>query len=265
MAARTSRTSGKAETGGSETEHAASATTTTGSGSSGSGSTGSSRAASPLAGPVAAWIAEAPGDGDEVRYGPVSADEGSLRLLGQLTGKRLLLLGSGRGRLVTQVARKGAKVICVEPDEALLTQARNLCRDEGLNLEMYQRDFAELASVRADTVDVVLSVLELSGVADLSRVFRQVHRVLHPEAPLLFSLPHPMRAIGEGLTVPLSWSRDDHRGTDHGHSIEAVFTALVRTGFRVDTLLELHDDGSSRFPAVLLVRARRQGAAPVSS
>ena len=30
-------------------------------------------------------------------------------------------------------------------------------------------------------------------------------------------------------------------------------------------LLELHDDSGSRFPAVLLIRARRQGAAPVSS
>jgi len=202
---------------------------------------------------------------DELRYGPGRAVESTLRLLGQLTGKRLLLLGSGRGQLVAQVARRGAKVICLEPDEALLTQAREHCTAAGLTLEMYDRDFAELASVRADTVDVVLSALELAGVADLTRVFRQVHRVLHPEATLLFSLPHPSRAIAAGAVLPQAWSHDGHRGLDHGHTIEAVFTALVRTGFRVDNLLELADDSDNPFPAVLVLRARRLGAHPGAS
>lgn len=215
--------------------------------------------------PIAAWIAEAPAESAELRYGPVPADEGSLRLLGQLNGKRVLLLGSGSGALPVLAAQRGAKVICVEPDDALLAQARLCCAEAGLNLEMSQRDFAELASVRADTVDLVLSVLELAGVADLTRVFRQVHRVLHPEAPLVFSLPHPTRAVAAGATLPLPWTRNGHHGLDHGHSIEAVFTALIRTGFRVDNLLELHDDRSNPFPAVLLVRARRLGAHPGAS
>ncbi len=214
---------------------------------------------------IAAWIAQSPDESGELRYGPVPSDEGSLRLLGQLTSKRLLLLGSGTGALPVIATRRGAKVICVEPDEALLAQARRSCSEAGLNLEMYQRDFAELASVRADTVDVVMSVLEFAGVADLSRVFRQVHRVLHPEAPLVFSLPHPTRAVEAGANLPLAWTHNGHRGLDYGHSIEAVFTALVRTGFRVDNLLELHDNSPSPFPAVLLLRARRLGAHPGAS
>ena len=153
-------------------------------------------------------------------------------------------------------------MICLEPDAALLAAARSHCADAGLTLEMYQRDFAELASIRADTVDIVLSVLELAGVADLGRVFRQVHRILHPEATLLLSLPHPARGLAAGVTFPAAWRRDGHGGLDHGHSIEHVFTMLVRTGFRVDNLLEVHDDSDDRFPAVLVVRARRQGAQP---
>lgn len=209
---------------------------------------------------VAAWVARTEPWGDVIRYGPDVADEAQLRLLGQLTGKRVLLLGCGAGQIVDQAARRGAKVIGIEPDPVLLERARRHCASEGLRVEMYPHDFAELASIRADTVDVVLSVLELAGVIDLARVFRQVHRVLHPEAPLLISLPHPMRQIAAGATFPVSWAQADVRGLDHGHSIEAVFTALVRTGFRVDNLLELGDESDSPFPAVLLLRARRLGA-----
>jgi len=235
---------------------------TSGTGGSTAGGPGGTPVGDPT--PVAAWVAAPPVGDDVVRYGPVTADERSIRLLGHLTGRRLVLLGSGRGDLVAQVARAGAKVICLEPDPLLLDEARRHCNDAGLTLEMYQRDFAELASIRADTVDVVLSVLELSGVADLGRVFRQVHRILHPEATLLLSLPHPSRALAAGVSFPLPWTRDAHHGVDHGHSVEHVFTLLVRTGFRVDNLLELHDGTDNRFPAVLLLRARRQGAQPTA-
>ncbi len=43
--------------------------------------------------PVAAWIADGASWGDTLAYGPGVADESRLRLLGQLSGKRLLLLG----------------------------------------------------------------------------------------------------------------------------------------------------------------------------
>lgn len=209
--------------------------------------------------PIAAWIAEGEPWAGAVRYGPGVPDDATLRLLGQLSGKRLLLLGTGRGQVVAATARAGAKVIGIEPDEALLAEARRHCAEAGLHVEMYQRDFAELASVRAETVDVVLSVLELAAVAELSRVFRQVHRVMRAEAPLLVSLPHPARGIAAGARPPTPWSAGGHHGVDHGHTIEDVFTALVRTGFRVDNLLELGDEGDDPFPAVLLLRARRLG------
>ncbi|MFN0029083.1 MAG: class I SAM-dependent methyltransferase [Acidimicrobiales bacterium] len=213
---------------------------------------------------VAAWVADPTPWGETVRYGPAVADETKLKLLGQLSGKRLLLLGCGRGQVVIETARRGAKVIGFEPDEALLAEARAHCRDAGLPAELYQRDLAELASIRADTVDLVLSVLQLAGVADLMRVFRQAHRVLRAEAPLVLSLPHPVRTQAAGGRFPLPWSGHGHHGIDHGHGIESVFTALIRTGFRVDNLMELHD-GADSLPAVLLLRARRTGARPTTT
>ena len=42
---------------------------------------------------------------------------------------------------------------------------------------------------------VAISVMALGSVDDLARVFRQVHRVLKPEAPLVCSVTHPAFAM----------------------------------------------------------------------
>ena len=52
-------------------------------------------------------------------------------------------------------------------------------------------DLADLAFLRADSIDAVLSVHALSEVDDSARVFRQVERVLRPNAPFVFSYEHP--------------------------------------------------------------------------
>lgn len=227
-----------------------------------------------------------------VRYGPLVPDERELRLLGNVTAKRVLLLGTGGGQAAAALAGAGAKVIAVEPTGAGVDLVRQHCQDRGVSVEAHHRDLAELAFVRADTVDVALSVMSLAAVADLGRVFRQVHRVLRSEAPLVLSLPHPAAALlevapgtsgGERVTMrraydesqPLHWAldtgRDGGEGQDHTHTIEATFAALIRANFRVDTLLEplARPDPHpgpywapplAHLPAVLVVRARKLGA-----
>jgi SAM-dependent methyltransferase len=228
--------------------------------------------------PVAGWLANAEDWDGALRYGPAVPDERNLRLLGNLAGKRVLLLGCGVGQVVAEVAATGAKVIGVEPRADWAQQSRDRCLERGLMVEVHESELAELAFVRADTIDVALSVLSLAAVADLGRVFRQVHRVLRPDGPLVLSLPHPTQALLEGAgrrahdeTAPRRWEVAGTSGTDHTHTIESVFTALTRTGFRVDNLAELMarrrpgpdpfwDQAMERAPAVLVVRARKAGA-----
>ena len=110
---------------------------------------------------------------------------------------------------------------------------------------------AELAFIRGDHIDLAISVYGLAAVSDLGRVFRQVERVLRSEAALLFSLPHPL-ALSSAFErqssplmvrtqfdgAPISWEADDQEGVVLPHRITDVFTTLVRSNFRVDTLLE---------------------------
>ena len=64
-------------------------------------------------------------------------------------------------------------------------------------------DAADLAFLRADSIDVALAAGLLGEVEDIDRLFRQVHRVLRPGAPFVFSYEHPI-ALAIAVT-PRAW------------------------------------------------------------
>ena len=128
---------------------------------------------------------------DVVVYGPDIPDESTLRLLGPVEDKRLLVLGGGHGHTPVALASQGAHVIVVEASLDRLEATRSLAETAEVKLELHHGDLAELAFVRADTVDGALSVHELGRVEDLDRVLRQVNRVLRSGSAFVCSLPHP--------------------------------------------------------------------------
>jgi SAM-dependent methyltransferase len=228
-----------------------------------------------------AWPAWADLSLDVVVYGPDVANEADLRLLGRLDGKRVLELGCGGGPAAVAMARQGAKVIAVDSSTDQISHARRLSDREEVTVEWHQGDLADLAFVRADTVDVVLSVYALGTVGDLDRVFRQVHRVLRPDGPFVISLPHPAwraTAAGDPPTwrhaywdrTPRPWTDGGETGADHPLTIADLFGSLTRANFRVDTVLEPEpvagpprstwwQPAMAQIPSTLIVRARKVG------
>lgn len=221
---------------------------------------------------------ELPPVGDFVQYGPDIADDSSLRLLGDLSGKRMLELGCGWGHNLVAVARQGGHAIGLDSSQEQLSAARRVAEREGVRVELHQGDLADLAFMRGESVDLVLSPWSLAGVADLDRVFRQVHRVLHQGAPLVFSMPHPAFDLihGEDPLQPLLIRRSYFdrspltAGRGFHHTFSDLFTSLSRAKFRVDTVLEpepLPESPRSRYwrdtfhwvPRTLLIRARKEG------
>lgn len=240
------------------------------------------------------YTAAAPGGNDRsldvATYGPGLPDESELRLLGNLEGKRVLDLGCGAGNASVAFAKAGAKVIAVDPSADQLELARQAAEAADVRLELQQSGPAELAFVRADGIDVVYSAYALAEVTDLDRVFRQVHRVLKQECPLVFSLPHPIftmfvadarTLVAPSETPPVLRRRyhDDtpyvvDRGGDRVNDVPRttaeVFASLNRANFRVDHLLEppadrdlVADDAwvepMAWVPPTLVLRARKQG------
>jgi SAM-dependent methyltransferase len=224
----------------------------------------------PLAG---AFPAEADLPAGTVGYGPDIADDSTLRLIGNVAAKRVLELGGGHGHNAAVLAAQGAHVIVVDPSHRRLEHVRSRCEADDVRAELHQSDLAELAFVRAETIDVVLSVYALASATDLDRVFRQVHRVLRTEAPFVFSLPHPAFALTQAASyfdhLPEPWRTDDASGDAVPRTIGDIFAGLARANFRVDALLEPEPpaaprspfwvDAMSRAPATLIVRARKEG------
>ena len=220
---------------------------------------------------------------DTVSYGPDIPNDRTFRLLGNLEGKRVLELGCGGGHAAVAMAKQGAKVISIDPSSERIDRVRALLEQEETKVELRQGDLADLAWVRADTVDAVVSIYALATVDDPDRVYRQVHRVLRRECPLVLSVPHPAFAMvdpaaSDPLRVARSywsrdgrpWEADDLDGVDYPRPISEIFTSLGRANFRVDTILEPEPDAGTAksaswspvmawVPSTLVVRARKEG------
>ncbi len=207
-----------------------------------------------------------------------------LRLLGSVKAKRVLELGCGTGDTAIAFAQQGATVIAIDGSNERIAAARAAADTAEVRLELHAGDLADLAFLRADSMDVAYSDGALAQVPELGRLFRQVHRVLRHGAGFVFSLPHPF-ALGTEIepspegSLPLgrtflSRSYFDTSPIDVGpegepvlvtrHTLSEVFTGLTRSGFRVDTLLEPEPTrtpgGRALLPTTVVWRARKEGS-----
>jgi ubiquinone/menaquinone biosynthesis C-methylase UbiE len=235
---------------------------------------------------------------DVASYGPDIPDERQLRLLGDLKGKRVLDLGCGGGHCSVAFAKAGAAVIALDHSKTQLGYARRLADAAEVRLELREADVADLAWLRADSIDVAFSAYTLSYVNDVARVFRQVHRVLKVGCPLVFSLVHPVwssiddvpgppeggregsrqgTASTEPLVrrsyfdrMPITYERAGARFTEYHHTFGELYMALSRNSYKVDTILEpepvpgthrssLWRPAQTMLPRTLIIRARKEG------
>lgn len=228
---------------------------------------------------------------DVARYGPDIPTETEFRLCGNLEGKRVLELGVAAAASIG-FAQQGAHAIAVDSSGERLGELRRLADEAEVKVELHESDLADIAFVRADSIDLAFSSYAFDSVDDLNRVFRQVHRVLRQECPLVFSLAHPAyRMIDDTAEEPLLVRRSyfDHRQPDPApaptaegeppaepppptfhRTISDLFTGLSRANFRVDTILEPEPASSGPrspewhdtfkyVPRTLIIRARKEG------
>jgi SAM-dependent methyltransferase len=220
---------------------------------------------------------------DHVRYGPDGPSEADVRLLGDVAGKRVLDLGCGLGQASIALEHRGAHAIALDSSAGMLAEARRLAEEQDVTVEWHHSDLADLAFLRAESVDAAVCIDAFPEVEDADRLFRQVHRVLRPGAAFVCSYEHPMRAcLGRdvptaqgGLALgrlvversyfdpaPVVVRRHDVEITVWPRTLAEVFAGFHRAGYRVDVLLEPEpfDAGTDpAVPGIVVWRARKEG------
>jgi SAM-dependent methyltransferase len=161
-------------------------------------------------------------------------------------------------------------VIALDASEPRLAHARERAEREEVKVEWRKGDLADLAFLRAESIDAAFSADAVAEVDDAARLFRQVQRVLKPNGPFVFSYEHPMAlCVGASGEVersyfepgPIDVERDGESVRVYTRGISEVFTELGRAGFRVDTVLEPRPDTpGARVPARIVWRGRKEGA-----
>ncbi|MER3396043.1 MAG: hypothetical protein C4318_01065 [Acidimicrobiia bacterium] len=215
---------------------------------------------SPSTDPVTTWDSIAPDfyrafppAPQRLSYGPLVAGENDLKLLGSVTGKRILDLGCGAGFGSIALAKSGAHVIAVDFSAQRLQIARRLAEREEARVEFRQAGLSELIFIPADSIDIVVSAWSLNFTQEWSRVFRAVSRVLAPSGIFVLSVEHPIwscldqttgalsRPYRDGYSAPRQLIPGDPASTTefYSYTIGGTVSSLMKEGFTVHHLFEL--------------------------
>jgi len=145
-----------------------------------------------------------------------------LQLLPQeLTGCKILDLGSGTGYFSDQLKQRGADVVCVDLSSAMLQQAKKRCG----NSVCYLLADAECLPFEDGEFDVVFSSLALQWCDNLSKPVAEIYRVLKPSGKGYFST----LIDGSLNELKQSWQKiDSHQHVNEFITFNQVKVALAQ-------------------------------------
>jgi SAM-dependent methyltransferase len=147
----------------------------------------------------------------EFRWCPEGLREEDVRLLGDVTGKRVLEVGCGAAPCARWLAAGGAEVVALDISAGMLRHAVAGNEATGIAVPLVQASADQLPFADS-SFDVACSAFgAVPFVADSGAVMREVARVLRPGGRWVFAVTHPIRWIfpddpgPSGLTVTQSY------------------------------------------------------------
>ncbi len=118
-------------------------------------------------------------------------DPAHLRLLGEVSGKRVLDAGCGEGRFARMLAERGAEVTALDFSSRMIDIAGRLEAEKPLGIKYLVADMTDLSRFAGEAFDLVVSYLSIIDVPDYERALLEIARVLRPGGELHLSLVHP--------------------------------------------------------------------------
>lgn len=184
-----------------------------------------------------------------IHYGPGAPFEDTLKLLGNLRGKKVIEIGCGGAQCGIAMAKKGAKVTGIDQSEEQLKFAKQLAEKNKVKINLIQGSFQNLSKLKSNNYDLAFSAFAFQYSPDIKKVFKQVHRILKKKGLFVFSLDHPFFDIINTKTLKIEksyfetgkYTEKMSEGPDlilYSHKISDLFNALVESGFEVEKIVE---------------------------
>lgn len=192
-----------------------------------------------------------------------------LGLLGDISGKRVLCLGSGGGQQSAAFSVLGAQVTVLDLTENQLAGDRLAASHYGLTVRTEQGDMRDLACFADGAFDLVYHGYSINFVPDPTVVFQQVTRVLQPGGPYFLQWHNPFtqgidettwdghgyrisrpyrdeEILAESYSEP-NWTVEDASGNtrlvqgprEFRHTLSTVINGLAEYGFHIIRCQEL--------------------------
>jgi SAM-dependent methyltransferase len=169
---------------------------------------------------------------------------GTLSLLPDVRGKKVLDAGCAAGWYTKRLLDNGAKVIAVDFSPKMIEMTRQRVGD---NAEVIRADLNQPLDFIADkSLDIVLSSLTLHYLKTWETVMSEFHRVLKPKGNLVFSVHHPFmdftvfKRENYFLTELLEdeWKSTKVKVQFYRRPLNQIINPVLEAGFTIEKLLE---------------------------
>lgn len=191
---------------------------------------------------------------DRLAWGIRCPFEDDLRMLGEVRGRHVLVLGCGGGQDIVALAKMGAgRITGIDISSTQLEHARSaLLREDLLTVaRLIHGSVEDLSLIDDETVDIVASAHALNYVENADACFAETFRVLKWNGVFAFSVQHPADASTfdeppYGFNKPYFQSQRDWQWQALGgaefrsyyRTVAEWFTLLTDAGFSVERLVE---------------------------
>jgi len=150
----------------------------------------------------------------------------TVRMIGNIRGKRVLDLACGEGYNTRILAKSGARVIGVDFSEEMIKLARQMEERDRLGIRYYVSDAADLKELESERFDVVTCFMALMDIERYEDAISEVARVLEKNGRFVFSITHPCFEFGvtiDGEPIAV-WKYEE--GTDDAAEKKALYLEI---------------------------------------
>ena len=162
----------------------------------------------------------------------------SLDLLASLRGETAIDVGAGTGRLALKLARRGWRVVALDPNVEMLAVAERTAAGEGLPMEFLRASIEDGLPVESGAFDLVMCALTLCHVPDLRGAVGEFYRSVVPGGHLFLTDVHP-DFVAAGMPTQFVENGVTYHLPNEPHTREDYLSAVVDAGFDISDVFDV--------------------------